>query len=93
MTVITQYKTSELIRMTHNNGKYIVCHNHKEAYRIAEVARESKFNIQFPLTYQEFVNRRYSGGIPALLIDNVDALIQYMAKVKVEAITIDKELI
>ena len=43
-------KTTELIKMSHERGGYIVCTNHREAYRIAKEAEAMGLNIHFPIT-------------------------------------------
>ena len=84
-------KTTELINMAHKRGGYIVCLNHNEAYRIAMVAREMGLNINFPLSYSEFLLKQYNRmGIIEFYIDNVEMLIQVMSKVPIEAITLSK---
>jgi len=40
-----------------------------------------ELNIPLPITYEEFVRKRYNpGGIRALMIDNVDRLLEYIAR-------------
>lgn len=82
-------KTYQLIMESATNGDYIVCHSSKEAERIFSIANEHKLNIPFPLTYDEFINKRYySKGIKGILIDNVDILLDYMSDGLVKTITI-----
>ena len=85
-------KTIELINMAHKRGGYIVCLNHNEAYRIAMVAEEMGLNINFPLSYSEFLLKQYNRmGIIEFYIDNVEMLIQVMSEVPIEAITLSKD--
>lgn len=92
MKKITKSKTTELIVLAHDNNKLIVCRNREEAHRIFHKATEMKLNIHLPITYDEFINKRYSErNITSILIDNVDMLVQYISKVKVEAITLSLE--
>ena len=94
MKVITRYKTTELIKLAHNEPKLIVCATEKEAFRIREKAEREGYNIHLPITYREFLERRYSfSNIKGLLIDNVDNFINYIARANVEAITIDEKLL
>jgi hypothetical protein len=67
---------------------YIVCHSGQEARRIAQIAKEKGLQIGFPLTYDEFLKGQYS-SISQLYIDNVDMLIRYISRIRVEAVTIN----
>lgn len=70
---------------------YIVCHSQNEAYRIAQKAKELNLNIGFPITHDEFLQGQYSSQIHHLLIDNVEFLLQRLAKVPIEVVSINKE--
>ena len=90
-------RTTQLIEMAAEaeaRGEvcYIVCHSQNEAYRIANLARLKELSIGFPLTYSEFIHRRYhSPHIHHIYIDNVEMLIQHLSIVPVAAITIHVE--
>lgn len=85
-------KTTELIKLSAETGAYIVCHSKQEAHRVQAVATRQGVNIPFPLSYGEFVNRDYCGrGVSGLLIDNVEALLEYMALSPVVAATITED--
>ncbi len=85
-------KTESLIKMSAFNGGYIVCHSQSECSRIQKVAIEKGFNIPFPLTYDEFLDKKYySKGIKEFLIDNVEMLLERMSPVvPISYITLNK---
>lgn len=88
-------KTTKLIEMAaeaESRGEvcYIVCHNRAEAYRIASIAKRKELTIGFPLTYDEFLDRKYHGGhIHHVYIDNAEQLLQRLSLVPIEAMTIN----
>lgn len=90
MLVITQYKTTELVKLAHDNNKLIVCASREEAHRIHHKAYENGYNIHLPITYSEFINKNYNRrNIESILLDNVEAFIAHVSMVNVEAITMD----
>jgi len=81
-------KTTELIKLAHTYGGYIVCRSKSMCGEISNMARKMELNIAFPLTYEEFLNKRYYGkGISKFYIDDADALLQSMTEVPIEAAT------
>jgi len=89
MKIITKNKTTELVKMAHNECKLIVCQSKHEAHRIKDYGQEQGYDIYLPITYEEFINKRYSNrNTKSLLIDNVDMLVAHIANVSVEAITL-----
>ena len=89
-------KTTELIKLSVDakDSYYIVCRSHKEARRICEQAKEMGLHIPFPLTYAEFLGKKYyTRGIKGFLIDDVDALLSYMSSVPIYAIIITNECV
>jgi len=69
-------KTSDLIIMSVNTGDYIVVKDHNTAINTANQARELGFNINFPLTFQEFLNHEWNGKrISGFLIDDAEFLL------------------
>ncbi len=82
-------KTTELIKLSAQNGGYIVCNSHNEAWQIHELSRQMGLEIPFPLTYSEFLHGYYHPqGVKNLLIDNADYLINSLSKSPIEAITL-----
>jgi hypothetical protein len=86
-------KTTELIKIASQEGGYIVCHSHDEAYRISKTAEEIGKQILFPITYDEYLNGSFCGkNIKAFYIDNVEFLLSRIARgVPVNAISVNKE--
>jgi len=85
-------KTSTLIRLAHEQGGYIVCRSKSMAGDIANMARKMECNIAFPITYEEFIDKRYYGKmISKFYIDDADALLQSMTVVPIEAVTLTQE--
>lgn len=75
------------------NGEvsYIVCGNHDQAYAIHQKAKEMGKWIGFPLTYDEFLSRRYAGqNIKNFFIDNADHLLQQLSYVSIRVVTMEK---
>lgn len=86
-------KTSDLIRAVAENEAhgvicYIICHSHEEAYRISQFAREEmKLDISFPLTYDEFLHRSYSGqNIDKFYIDNLRMFLAHICPVEIDTV-------
>ncbi len=81
-------KTTELIKKSAETGDYIVCHGLDEANRIQYEAQQMGLDIPLPITYAEFVEKRYQGrNISGFLIDNLEMFLQYLSNVPVNAIT------
>ncbi len=81
-------KTTQLIKNSAKTGDYIVCHGLDEANRIQKEAKQMGLDIPLPITYREFIEKRYSGrNISGFLIDNIEMFIQSLSDVQVNAIT------
>jgi hypothetical protein len=81
-------KTTELIKRSSESGHYIVCFSIDEASRISAEARSMGLDIPLPISYGEFIYRKYSSrNIKGFLIDNADLLIEFISQVPVTAIT------
>ena len=81
-------KTTKLIEMSAKTGAYIVCTNHAEASMIAGFASKNGHNIPFPITYSEFLDKQYYRGLPGVLIDNAEMLLDRISMVPILALTI-----
>jgi DNA-binding MurR/RpiR family transcriptional regulator len=89
-------KTTTLIQMAAETGATIVCFSNKECSRVANEALRAGYIIAMPISYDEFINKRYhSIGIKGFLIDNAEQVLQAMTDVRILAIsaTADKEAI
>ena len=84
-------KTEKLIELAAKDFSYIVVRNKMIARSVAKRAREMGVDIPFPLTYDEFIKGKFYGrGIRGFMIDDVDALLWYLARgVKVKALSLD----
>lgn len=81
-------KTTELIRESAERFAYIVCIDRREADRVAAEARAMKLDIPFPITWEDFLGKKYfAPGIRGFLFDNLDIMIERMAGVPVHTAT------
>ncbi len=82
-------KTRALIRMADRCNGFIVVTNTEEAHTVSKMASEMKCSIRFPLTFNEFIHRRYvQGANEKIYIDNLDRCLQQFTTCKIEAATI-----
>jgi hypothetical protein len=81
-------KTSQLIKKSAKSGDYIVCHSLDEANRIKWESEQMGLDIHLPITYAEFIEKRYSGkNISGFLIDNVEFFLKSLSSVPINAVT------
>lgn len=87
-------KTTQLINRSSIFGGTIVCNNHEEAQRIFRIAKEEEKTIPFPVTYHEFINKKFRGkNITEFYIDNLDCFLSIFSdNIPVNTVTINKEL-
>ena len=72
-------KTTELIKMAHERGGYIVCLNRTEAQRVFEHAMELGMLIRLPITFHEFLRGDYrTKGVSEVYIDNLEIALAQM---------------
>lgn len=83
-------KTMDLIRMSANTDKVIVCSNQTNRENIQNKAEILGLNIPEPITYSQFVQGEYrSKKISKFLIDDAEYLLEILGGViGVEAITL-----
>lgn len=85
-------KTTELIKLSANTGKVIVCINELDVARIIGYATKMGCIIPKPVTYSEFIGNNLSGReIAGVLIDNADTLISGLTNHKVDVVTMTGE--
>lgn len=83
-------KTTKLIEEAHKYNGYIVAIDRQDADRIYKQAMMMDKDINYPLTYAEFIgNRYYDRGVRHIYIDNAEMLLQRMTNVPITAITIN----
>lgn len=81
-------KTTDLIRLAAQNDYYMVVHTQYEADRVFKQAKTMGLTIPFPITYDNFLEKRYAGSnIKGLVIDNADLLLQHLAIAPVEIVS------
>jgi len=72
-------KTTELIKLSAEKYYYMVCADRKRVEYVWDLARKLELDIPFPLTFTEFLEKRYySRGINGFLIDDVDDFLRYI---------------
>lgn len=82
-------KTYEAIRAAAETHAYLVVADKREAQRVAEQADKMGLRILFPITFDEFLRDRLSGSwVKKVVIDNADMLLQRLAPVTIEAVTL-----
>src|SRR4051812_26434358 len=91
-------RTTRLIYLCHEaeargEVSYMVVMNAKRAFEVAQKAKELDLQIGFPLTFNEFLDRRwYAPHIKNFFIDDVDRLLKGLAQpIAIPAVTILKE--
>ena len=85
-------KTTELIKQSGKEWKYIVCISRDEATRIQGQSIKLKIDIPFPITFHEFIKGDYyPHGIKGFLLDNVDMWLQSLSSVKIDTITLTED--
>lgn len=84
-------KTTELIKISAKTQNYIVCAGFREAAGIEKMAKSMNLKIPFPITYYEFLERKYySKNINGFLIDDLERFFQVIStRVPINAITIN----
>jgi hypothetical protein len=82
-------KTTDLIKISHETGCYIVCADYVRVLGIINRAKELRLSVPFPLTFQEFIEGHYSAM--HVVIDDLDDFLIYISRARVLAVTLTKE--
>lgn len=85
-----QGKTTELIRLADTSkqvGWYIVCARRADCVHVSSLAISMGIDIHFPLTMRE-ATAPLGHGVRALLIDDVDRVLQDVASREIKVVTI-----
>ena len=71
-----QGKTTEIIKMCHEENGYIACRNMEEVKRVADYAKKLGIDINFPITFRE-LREGLRGAYPGrrIFIDEVEAFL------------------
>jgi hypothetical protein len=81
-------KTTELIRRSAETGAYIVCTDFRRATQVMRQAKDMDLTVPFPICVGEWQERAYyPPGVPGLLFDDLDRIIQLLSPVPVLAVT------
>lgn len=68
-------KTIKLIKLFVKTGDYIVILDMNTCQQMFELARKMKLTIPYPITFDEFLNKKYyAKGIKGFLIDTLGRL-------------------
>lgn len=82
-----QGKTTDLINLSYERGGYIITATHKDAYRIAQQAKDMGLHILFPMTYREAAMHSLPSNIREVYVDDLDRILPGLFSMKIEAIT------
>lgn len=88
-------KTTELIKMAHEEELYIITPTKSSALMIFEQARSMGLDILFPISWEEYKEHRLRGsGIKEILIDDAEIIIEQVFRgLRIKAITMTGEVI
>jgi hypothetical protein len=83
-------KTDALIRQCAKANGYIVVQNRKLAGEVSDRARVLGCDLNFPITFDEFLSGAFDGrGVRELFIDDLDVLVARLARgTKVSAVSV-----
>lgn len=81
-----QGKTTELIKISNREWKYIVCLDRDRVGNIVNMANKMGLDIPFPLTVRE-LPLKYGQRIDSVLIDDVEDVLQSLINRKVDYVT------
>lgn len=88
-------KTTEIIQLSAENGRYILVKDKNEADNLAKLAIKLGFNIPYPVTIQEVGNGKLKDSIirrDGLYVDNALALLEQMIEVPIAGASINYEV-
>ncbi|EIT85931.1 replicase domain protein [Fictibacillus macauensis ZFHKF-1] len=83
-------KTTELIKIAHERGLYIVCFDERRAMQISRLARSLEMDIRYPITVDELPLQR-GVFIKEVLVDDMEDVLARMLRKNISAATITKE--
>lgn len=86
-------KTKRCIELASEKWAYIVCPSHKDARRIADMARDMEKDIPFPITLQELVSGQFHRtNIKGFVVDDVDRMLALLARgVPILGVSLNRE--
>lgn len=87
-----QGKTTELIKKSNRDWKYIVCKDTQRVDVIVETADKLGLDIPYPITIKELPISRGS-FIKSVLIDDIEDVLQYLIGKRVDYVTTSCEVV
>lgn len=84
-------KTTELIKLANAKHLYIICASRQRVEHIAQLARELKLDIPFPISISELPLR--SGYIKEVLVDDIEDVLSMLIGKNVKAATTNMKMI
>jgi len=86
-------RTIQLIKDASNCNGYIVCQSVKDCHRLMEEANKLNVYINFPLTYDEYINGKFYGkNINCFYVDNIEKIVtKFSNGVPVNGMTFNNE--
>ena len=83
-------KTTELVKKSNREWKYIICSDRGRVKVIEDTARKLGLNIPFPITVKELPLR--SPHIKSVLIDDVEDVLSYIVGKPIDYVTTSCEV-
>lgn len=87
-----QGKTTELIKKSNREWKYIVCSDRKRVNNIVDMAEKMELEIPFPLTVRE-LPVSHGTFIQSVLIDDIEDILLHLIGVRVDYVTTSCEIV
>ena len=87
-----QGKTTELIKKSNKEWKYIICANKRRVNNIVKTADEMGLNIPYPITISELPLSK-GQKMDGVLIDDIEDILQYLIGKRVDYVTTLCEII
>ena len=78
-------KTTELVKRSNKEWKYIICKDRQRVEVIEDVARRLNLNIPFPITVHELPLQ--SHYIKSVLIDDIEDVLEYLIQRPIDFVT------
>jgi hypothetical protein len=90
-TARQMWKTTTLVRLSAQTGKYILCLDEQRCRNIVEIAKKEKLNIPYPITLREIQsnNMRWtSADRDWIYIDDAWDILQRLIPIPIDTITL-----
>lgn len=85
-----QGKTTELVKLSNKDWKYIICKDQQRLEIITETADRLGLDIPFPITIRELPLR--SPYIKSVLIDDVEDVLEFVVGKSIDFVTTSCEI-